>query len=143
MELYAVINKINTRHSSEVNASDKKKHAFMLSRLYAAGFPLQTAVLNDINVDPQTVTNMIILLSKRYSNVPPFLRMKVSQKKKQDSIYKMYSDREIAKFCETEECGIRELKEMVEIDKSLVDMRMVEIREQYFNDYKIVKEKNK
>lgn len=143
MELFDVIRKMNTRHGNEIPDNDKKKHAFMLSRLYSAGFPLQVQILNDINVDAKTSTNMIILLSKRYSNVPGFLKIKVSQKKKQDSIYKLYKDFEINKFCELEECGIREFKELVSINKELVDIRMKEIREQYFNDYKITKEKIK
>jgi len=141
MELFDVIRKINSRKGNEVSNLDKKRHSFMLSRLYAAGFPLQVSVLNNINIDAVTATNMIILLSKRYLNVPSFLKLKVSQKKKQDSIYKLYNTDEINKFCELEECGIREFKELVSIDKELVDNRMTEIREQYFNDYKIKKEK--
>lgn len=124
MELYEVLNLYCHRNSGAVPSVDKKKHSFMLKRLFAAQYPIQCNLVNNLDSDPEVASNLVALLATRYTDLPPFLKLKVSQKKKKESIISKYEDEVLNKYMQINEIGFRELEEAymfneVEVEKSL------------------------
>ena len=83
-------------------------------------------------------------MATRYNGIPNFLKLKVDQKKKKESIRKYFEDDVINKFMEINECGIREVEEMFSIDKDGVMQMMKLIKQTFFdNSDKVIVEKKK
>ena len=85
MELYEVLNAYCSRSSGAVSKEDKRRHSYMLRRLFSSTYPIQCSLINNLNTDPVCASNIIALLSSRYSGLPDFLKIRVDQKKKKES----------------------------------------------------------
>lgn len=144
MELYELLNKICNRQSNQVPREDKRKYAYMCRRLFSAQFPIQMQMLNDLTSDQELTTSVISMMATRYNGIPNFLKLKVNQKKKKESIRKYFEDDVINKFMEINECGIREVDEMFSIERDEI-MRMMKLIKQAFfdNSDKVIVEKKK
>ena len=81
-ELYEVLNCFCHRNSGAVSSEDKKRHSFMLKRLFSAQYPIQCNLVNNLDSEPEMSANLVALLATRYSDIPDFLKMKVNQKKR-------------------------------------------------------------
>lgn len=145
MELSEYLNCICNRNSGATTREDKKKFSYITRRLFSAQYPIQCDMINGISSDPIADAYVVILLAMRYNGKPPFLNMKVDQKKKKESIRKFYEDCVIDKYMEINECGIREVELAYEFDKDSVDEAMKLIKNNFFaNDKdKLIIEKNK
>ena len=88
MELYEVLNVYCSRNSGIVSKEDKRRHSYMLRRLFSSTYPIQCSLINNLNTDPVCASNIIALLSSRFSGLPDFLKIRVDQKKKKESIRK-------------------------------------------------------
>ena len=102
-ELYEVLNCFCHRNSGAVSSEDKKRHSFMLKRLFSAQYPIQCNLVNNLDSEPEMSANLVALLATRYSDIPPFLKLKVSQKKKKESILSKYEDDVLNKYMEINE----------------------------------------
>ena len=111
MELFEVLNAFCTRQSNSVSDADKRKFAYMIRRLFSAQFPMICESVNRMDSDPLYTANLISLLTVRYNGLPSYLRMKINQKKKKETIRTLYDDCVIDKYMEINECGIREVEE--------------------------------
>lgn len=111
MELFEVLNAFCTRRSNTVSDNDKRKFAYMIRRLFSAQFPMICETVNRLDSDPLYTANLISLLTVRYNGLPQYLKMKISQKKKQETIRTKYDDDVLNKYMEINECGIREVEE--------------------------------
>ena len=85
MELYEVLNAYCHRNSGSVSKEDKRKHSYMLRRLFSSTYPIQCSLINTLNIDPVNASNIIALLASRYNGLPDFLKIRVDQKKKKES----------------------------------------------------------
>ena len=83
-------------------------------------------------------------MATRYNGIPNFLKLRVDQKKKKESIRKYFEDDVINKFMEINECGIREVEEMFSIDRDGIMQMMKLIKQTFFdNSDKVIVEKKK
>ena len=138
MELFEVLNCYCNRNSGAVSKEDKRKYSFMLKRLVSAQFPIQCELVNRLDSDPLVDAEMVALLMMRFNGIPPFLKIRVDQKKKKESIRKFYEDDVLNKYMEINECGIREVEEAYSFNKKDIDTAMKLIKSTFFNS----KEKN-
>jgi len=147
MELYEVLNLFCHRNSGAVSSADKRKHSFMLKRLFAAQYPIQCNLVNTLDSEPEISSNLVALLATRYTDLPPFLKLKISQKKKKESILSKYEDEVLNKYMQINEIGFRELEEAYMFNEMEVEKALNLIKKNFFEnkDKVIVKkvEKNK
>lgn len=144
MELYEVLNAYCSRSSSSVSKEDKRRYSYMLRRLFSSMYPIQCSLINNINIDPVCSSNIIALLSTRYNGLPDFLKIRVDQKKKKESIRKYYEDDVLQKYMEINQCGIREVEEAYMFNKSSLDNALKLIKKTFFdNKDKVIVDKSK
>lgn len=144
MELFDVLNAFCTRRSGEVSDDDKRKFAYMIRRLFSAQFPMICEAVNRLDSDPLYTANLISFVTVKYNGIPPYLKKKISQKKKQENIRTKYDDCVIDKYMEINECGIREVEEAYFFNKDEVDKALNLIKSNFFdNKDKIVIKKVK
>ena len=144
MELYEVLNAYCSRSSGAVSKEDKRRHSYMLRRLFSSTYPIQCSLINNLNTDPVCSSNIIALLASRYSGLPDFLKIRVDQKKKKESIRKFYEDDVLSKYMEINQCGIREVEEAYIFDKSSLDKALKLIKKTFFdNKDKVIVDKTK
>lgn len=142
-ELFEVLNCYCNRNSGAVSKDDKKKYSYMLRRLFSAQFPIQCELVNRLDSDPLVDAELIALLAMRFNGLPPFLRTKIDQKKKKETIRTYYEDDVLNKYMEINECGIREVEEAYAINKTEVDKALKLIKSNFFNNKeKVIVEKN-
>lgn len=134
MELYEVLNNFCSRNSGAVSKDDKKKYSYMLRRLFSSQYPMQCDIINRLDSDALCSSNIIALLASRYNGLPAFLRTKVDQKKKKETIYKFFEDDVINKYMDINECGIREVEEAYDFCPEEVNKAMKLIKGNYFNN---------
>lgn len=117
----------------------------MLRRLFSAQFPIQCELVNRLDSDPLVDAEVIALLALRFNGLPDFLKVRIDQKKKKESIRKYYGDDVVAKYMEINECGIREVEEAYSINKEEMDRVMNLIKTNFFSDKKpaIINNENK
>lgn len=144
MELFDVLNAFCTRKSGSVSDADKRKFAYMIRRLFSAQFPLVCESVNRMDSDPLYTTNLISMFTVRYNGIPPYLKMKISQKKKQETIRTKYDDFVLEKYMEINECGIREVEEAYEFNPVELEKSLDLIKKNFFeNKNSIVVKKTK
>lgn len=144
MELFEVLNAICTRRSGEVNDNDKRRFAYMIRRLFSAQFPTICECVNRMDSDPLYTTNLISMLAARYNGLPSYLKLKISQKKKKETIRSLYDDCVIDKYMEINECGIREVEEAYEFNPDELDKALKLIKMNFFdNKDKVIVKKSK
>ena len=142
MELYEVLNLYCHRNSGAVPSVDKKKHSFMLKRLFSAQYPIQCNLVNNLDSDPEVASNLVALLATRYTDLPPFLKLKVSQKKKKESIISKYEDEVLNKYMQINEIGFRELEEAYMFNEAEVEKSLNLIKKNFFeNKDKVIVQK--
>lgn len=134
MELYEVLNNFCSRNSGAVSKDDKKKYSYMLRRLFSSQYPMQCDIINRLDSDALCSSNIIALLASRYNGLPAFLRIRVDQKKKKETIYKFFEDDVINKYMDINECGIREVEEAYDFCPEEVNKAMKLIKGNYFNN---------
>ena len=79
----------------------------------------------------------------RFNGLPNFLKIRVDQTKKKESIRKFYEDDVLNKYMEINECGIREVEEAYAINKTEVDKALKLIKTNFFPDKeKVIINKN-
>ena len=144
VELYEVLNYYCNRNSGAVTKEDKKKYSYMLRRLFAAQFPVQCELVNRIDSDPLVDAEIIALLALRFNGLPNFLKTRIDQKKKKETIRTYYEDDVLNKYMEINECGIREVEEAYAINKEEIDKALKLIKTNFFNNKdKVIVNKNK
>jgi len=144
MELFEVLNCYCNRNSGAVTKEDKRKYSYMLRRLFSAQFPIQCELVNRLDSDPVVDAELIALLAMRFNGLPNFLKTRIDQKKKKETIRTYYEDDVLAKYMEINECGIREVEEAYAINKAQVDWALKLIKTNFFNDKeKVIIDKNK
>ena len=95
-------------------------------------------------ISPVCSSNIIALLSSRYIGLPDFLKIRVDQKKKKESIRKFYEDDVLTKYMEINQCGIREVEEAYIFDKASLDSALKLIKKTFFdNKDKVIIDKSK
>lgn len=143
MELYEVLGCYCNRNSGAVTKEDKRKYSYMLRRLFASQFPIQCELVNRLDSDPLIDAELIALLAMRFNGLPNFLKIRVDQTKKKESIRKFYEDDVLNKYMEINECGIREVEEAYAINKTEVDKALKLIKTNFFPDKeKVIINKN-
>jgi len=143
MELYEVLNCYTNRNSGAVSKDDKRKYSYMLRRLFAAQFPIQCELVNRLDSDPLMDAELIALLAMRYNGLPNFLKTRIDQKKKKETIRTYYEDDVLNKYMEINECGIREVEEAYSVNKEEVDKALKLIKTNFFNSKeKVIVNKN-
>ena len=117
----------------------------MLKRLFSAQYPIQCNLVNNLDSDPELSSNLVAMLATRYTDLPPFLKLKISQKKKKDKILREYEDCVLEKYMEINEIGMRELEEAYMFDEETITKTLDLIKKNFFdnNDCVIVKKTNK
>lgn len=144
MELFEVLNAFCTRRSSSVSDSDKRKYAYMIRRLFSAQFPTICESVNRMDSDPLYTSNLISMLAARYNGLPSYLKLKISQKKKKETIRSLYDDCVIDKYMEINECGIREIEEAYFFNQDELEKSLNIIKKNFFdNKDKVIVRKNK
>lgn len=144
MELFEVLNAFCTRRAGAVSDDDKRKYAYMIRRLFSAQFPLLCEYVNRMDSDPLYTATLISMVTARYNGLPPYLRLKISQKKRKESIREKYDDCVVDKYMEINECGIREVEEAYFFNQEEVDKAMDLIKQNFFdNKSKVVISKSK
>ena len=134
MELYEVLGCYCNRNSGAVSKEDKRKYSYMLRRLFSAQFPIQCELVNRLDSDPLVDAELIALLAMRFNGLPDFLKTRIDQTKKKESIRKFYGDEVLNKYMEINECGIREVEEAYAIDKSAMDYALKLIKVNFFDN---------
>lgn len=134
MELFETINCFCRRNSGAVPREDRRRHSFMLKRLFSAQYPIQCNLVNHICSDPETASTVVSLLASRYTDVPQFIRMKVVQKKKKENLFKDYEDDVLNKYMEINGIGMRELEEAYEFDPKSVTEALKSIKKNFFDN---------
>ena len=134
MSLYEVLNNYCNRCSGAVSKEDKKKFSYMLRRLFAAQYPIQCEWLNRLDTDALCSSEIIALIASRYNGLPNFLRLKIDQKKKKETIRKDFEDEVINKYMEFNECGIREVEEAYEFNPDEVIAALKLIKKNFFDN---------
>lgn len=134
MELFEVLNAFCTKRSGEVSDADKRKHAYMIRRLFSAQFPMLCECVNRLDSDPLYTSTLIGIVTSRYGSMPPYLKLKISQKKKNESIRENYDDCVIDKYMEINECGIREVEEAYFYGKEELERALDLIKSNFFDN---------
>lgn len=134
MELYEVLNCYCNRNSGAVSKEDKRKYSYMLRRLFSAQFPQQCELVNRLDSDPLVDAELIALLALRFNGLPAFLKTRIDQKKKKETIRTYYEDEVLNKYMEINECGIREVEEAYAVNKTEVDNALKLIKSNFFNN---------
>jgi len=134
MQLFEVLNCYCNRNSGAVSKDDKRKHSYMLRRLFSAQFPIQCELINRLDTDPLMSSEIVAMLAMRYSGIPDFLKTRIDQKKKKETIRTYYEDDVLNKYMEINECGIREVEEAYAINKDEVDNALKLIKSNFFNN---------
>lgn len=143
MELYEVLNCYCNRNSGAVSKEDKRKYSYMLRRLFAAQFPIQCELVNRLDSDPLVDAEIIAMLAMRFNGLPSFLKTRIDQKKKKETIRTYYEDDVLNKYMELNECGIREVEEAYAINKDELDKALKLIKSNFFNNKeKVLVQKN-
>ena len=115
----------------------------MLRRLFAAQFPIQCELVNRLDSDPLVDAEIIAMLAMRFNGLPNFLKTRIDQKKKKETIRTYYEDEVLNKYMEINECGIREVEEAYAINKAEVDNALKLIKTNFFNNKeKVIVQKN-
>ena len=133
-ELYEVLNCYCNRNSGAVSKEDKRKYSYMLRRLFAAQFPIQCELVNRLDSDPLVDAEIIAMLAMRFNGLPNFLKTRIDQKKKKETIRTYYEDDVLNKYMEINECGIREVEEAYAINKTELDNALKLIKSNFFNN---------
>lgn len=133
-EFYEVLNCYCTRNSGSVTNDEKRKYSYLSRRLFSAQFPIQCELINRLDVDPVAASTIVSLLASRYTGLPSFLKIRVDQTKRKESIRKYYEDCVIDKYMEINECGIREVEEAYYYDRDALDNAMKLIKKNFFNN---------
>ena len=134
MEFWEYLQRICHRDSGSISKEDKRKYSFLSRRLFAAQFPIQCELINRLDVDPVAASTIVSLLASRYTGLPSFLKIRVDQTKRKESIRKYYEDCVIDKYMEINECGIREVEEAYYYDRDALDNAMKLIKKNFFNN---------
>jgi len=143
MELYEVLNCYCNRNSGAVSKEDKRKYSYMLRRLFSAQFPVQCELVNRLDSDPLVDAEIIAMLAMRFNGLPNFLKTRIDQKKKKETIRTYYEDDVLNKYMEINECGIREVEEAYAINKTELDNALKLIKSNFFNNKeKVLVDKN-
>ena len=143
MELYEVLGCYCNRNSGAVSKDDKRKYSYMLRRLFAAQFPIQCELVNRLDSDPLIDAELIALLAMRFNGIPNFLKIRVDQKKKKETIRTYYEDDVLNKYMEINECGIREVEEAYAVNQTELDNALKLIKSNFFNNKeKVIVSKN-
>lgn len=143
MELFEVLNYFCHRNSGAVSSADKRKHSFMLKRLFSAQYPIQCNLVNSLDSEPETSANLVAMLATRYNDMPLFLKFKIDQRKKKENILCKYEDEVLNKYMEINEIGIRELETAYMFDKESVEKVLDLIKRNFFdNKDKVIIKKN-
>ena len=143
MELYEVLGCYCNRNSGAVSKDDKRKYSYMLRRLFSSQFPIQCELVNRLDSDPLIDAELIALLAMRFNGLPAFLKTRIDQKKKKETIRTYYEDEVLNKYMEINECGIREVEEAYAINKTEVDKALKLIKTNFFPDKeKVIVSKN-
>lgn len=106
----------------------------MLRRLFAAQFPVQCELINRLDSDPLVDAEIIAMLAMRFNGLPSFLKTRIDQKKKKETIRTYYEDDVLNKYMEINECGIREVEEAYVINKTELDSALKLIKSNFFNN---------
>ncbi len=133
-ELFEVLNCYCNRNSGAVSKEDKRKYSYMLRRLFSAQFPQQCELVNRLDSDPLVDAELIALLALRFNGLPAFLKTRIDQKKKKETIRTYYEDEVLNKYMEINECGIREVEEAYAVNKAEVDNALKLIKSNFFNN---------
>ena len=142
-ELFEVLNCYCNRNSGAVSKEDKRKYSYMLRRLFSAQFPLQCELVNRLDSDPLVDAEVIALLALRFNGLPAFLKTRIDQKKKKETIRTYYEDEVLNKYMEINECGIREVEDAYAINKDEMDKVLKLIKSNFFNNKeKVLVQKN-
>lgn len=142
-ELFEVLNCYCNRNSGAVTKEEKRKYSYMLRRLFSAQFPIQCELVNRLDSDPLVDAEIIAMLAMRFNGLPTFLKTRIDQKKKKETIRTYYEDEVLNKYMEINECGIREVEEAYAINKDAVDNALKLIKTNFFNNKeKVIVNKN-
>ena len=143
MELYEVLGCYCNRNSGAVSKDDKRKYSYMLRRLFASQFPIQCELVNRLDSDPLIDAELIALLAMRFNGLPNFLKIRVDQKKKKETIRTYYEDDVLNKYMEMNECGSREVEEAYDVNQTELDNALKLIKSNFFNNKeKVIVSKN-
>lgn len=132
MELFEVLNNFCNRNSGAVSKDDKRKHSFILKRLFSAEYPIQCELINRLDTDPVCASNIIALIATQFNGIPQFLKTRVDQTKKKSSITKNFEDCILHKYMEVNQCGIREVEEAYQIAPKEIEKAMKLIKSNFF-----------
>ena len=134
MEFWEYLQRICHRDSGSISKEDKRKYSFLSRRLFSAQFPIKCELINRLDVGPVAASTIVSLLASRYTGLPSFLKIRVDQTKRKESIRKYYEDCVIDKYMEINECGIREVEEAYYYDRDALDNAMKLIKKNFFNN---------
>lgn len=134
MEFWEYLDRICHRNSGSISKEDKRKYSFLSRRLFAAQFPIQCELINRLDSDPLVDAEIIAMLAMRFNGLPAFLKTKIDQKKKKETIRTYYEDDVLNKYMEINECGIREVEEAYSINKTELDNALKLIKSNFFNN---------
>ena len=143
MEFWEYLQRICNRNSGSISKEDKRKYSFLSRRLFAAQFPMQCELVNRLDSDPLIDAELIALLAMRFNGLPNFLKIRVDQKKKKETIRTYYEDDVLNKYMEINECGIREVEEAYAVNQTELDNALKLIKSNFFNNKeKVIVSKN-
>ena len=143
MEFWEYLQRICNRNSGSISKEDKRKYSFLSRRLFAAQFPIQCELVNRLDSDPLIDAELIALLAMRFNGLPNFLKIRVDQKKKKETIRTYYEDDVLNKYMEINECGIREVEEAYTVNQTELDNALKLIKSNFFNNKeKVIVSKN-
>ena len=143
MEFWEYLQRICNRNSGSISKEDKRKYSFLSRRLFAAQFPIQCELVNRLDSDPLIDAKLIALLAMRFNGLPNFLKIRVDQKKKKETIRTYYDDDVVNKYMEINECGIREVEEAYAVNQTELDNALKLIKSNFFNNKeKVIVSKN-
>ena len=143
MEFWEYLQRICNRNSGSISKEDKRKYSFLSRRLFAAQFPMQCELVNRLDSDPLIDAELIALLAMRFNGLPNFLKSRVDQKKKKETIRTYYEDDVLNKYMEINECGIREVEEAYAVNQTELDNALKLIKSNFFNNKeKVIVSKN-
>ena len=143
MEFWEYLQRICNRNSGSISKEDKRKYSFLSRRLFAAQFPIQCELVNRLDSDPLIDAELIALLAMRFNGLPNFLKIRVDQKKKKETIRTYYEDDVLNKYMEINECGIREVEEAYTVNQTELDNALKLIKSKFFNNKeKVIVSKN-
>ena len=143
MEFWEYLQRICNRNSGSISKEDKRKYSFLSRRLFAAQFPIQCELVNRLDSDPLIDAELIALLAMRFNGLPNFLKIRVDQKKKKETIRTYYEDDVLNKYMEINERGIREVEEAHAVNQTELDNALKLIKSNFFNNKeKVIVSKN-